>query len=142
MPVRVKPPPPDTGETISPTCAASSETMPSNGAHDLHVAQQLPLDGEAALGDGDVAAGRLAGGLQAARLVVGRLVGLVADEVLGDEQLEPLLAVGGRGEVDVALRGGVARRVHLRLGQMDLLFDVARIESRQQLARHARGRPP
>ena len=31
-PVRVKPPPADSGETISPTCAAFSVTTPANGA--------------------------------------------------------------------------------------------------------------
>ena len=32
MPVRVKPPPADTGEIISPGCASFEITMPSNGA--------------------------------------------------------------------------------------------------------------
>ena len=31
-PVRVKPPPADKGDTISPTCAAFAITMPENGA--------------------------------------------------------------------------------------------------------------
>ena len=32
MPVRVKPPPADTGEIISPGCASLEMAMPSNGA--------------------------------------------------------------------------------------------------------------
>src|SRR2546423_4280696 len=32
IPVRVKPPPAEIGETISPTCASLETTMPSNGA--------------------------------------------------------------------------------------------------------------
>ena len=32
MPVRVKPPPAETGDTISPSCAALTVTMPPNGA--------------------------------------------------------------------------------------------------------------
>src|SRR5882762_8039566 len=32
MPVRVKPPPAELGETISPTCASLETTMPANGA--------------------------------------------------------------------------------------------------------------
>jgi len=32
MPVRVKPPPADTGEIISPGCASFETTMPLNGA--------------------------------------------------------------------------------------------------------------
>ncbi len=32
MPVRVKPPPADIGETISPSCAALTVTIPANGA--------------------------------------------------------------------------------------------------------------
>ena len=32
MPVRVKPPPAETGDTISPACAAFTVTTPANGA--------------------------------------------------------------------------------------------------------------
>ena len=32
MPVRVNPPPAESGETISPTCAAFAITTPANGA--------------------------------------------------------------------------------------------------------------
>ena len=32
MPVRVKPPPAEIGDTISPACAALTVTMPANGA--------------------------------------------------------------------------------------------------------------
>ena len=37
MPVRVKPPPADTGEIISPGCASFEMATPSNGARTDHV---------------------------------------------------------------------------------------------------------
>ena len=44
MPVRVKPPPAETGEIISPGCASFEIATPSNGARTDHVGEVgLPL---------------------------------------------------------------------------------------------------
>ena len=42
MPVRVKPPPADTGEIISPGCASLEIATPSNGAAHRHVGEVGP----------------------------------------------------------------------------------------------------
>ena len=39
MPVRVKPPPADTGETISPRCASLETTMPPKGARTVQLSR-------------------------------------------------------------------------------------------------------
>jgi hypothetical protein len=54
MPVRVKPPPADTGEIISPGCASFEITTPLNGRADDHVDQVGLLQVDLALGDADL----------------------------------------------------------------------------------------
>ena len=51
MPVRVKPPPADTGEIISPGCASFEIATPSNGARTIMSARSVSLRGDLALGD-------------------------------------------------------------------------------------------
>ena len=39
MPVRVKPPPAETGDTISPRCASFDTTMPAKGARTVQLSR-------------------------------------------------------------------------------------------------------
>ena len=54
MPVRVKPPPADIGEIISPGCASFEMTTPSNGARTTVVEIGLAARSTSALGDRDL----------------------------------------------------------------------------------------
>ena len=53
MPVRVKPPPAEIGDTISPSCAALTVTMPANGARTTVSSRLRSREREARVGDGD-----------------------------------------------------------------------------------------
>src|SRR4051812_39343279 len=102
MPVRVKPPPADMGDTISPTCAAFSVTTPENGAreaaargHGRHVSSDLS---------------RLLGAPPGDRCANARIVETAAGNrqtrlggihlPLRDGQRRPAAVVGGLGGVE------------------------------------------
>ncbi len=51
MPVRVKPPPADTGDTISPGCASFEIATPLNGARMIVLSRSVCCSVDLALGD-------------------------------------------------------------------------------------------
>ena len=160
MPVRVKPPP-ATGATISPGCAARrSDHAVERRAHD-GVVLGAPVDldrgpggGGLALGEGQILAGRVVGGLRRLQVVVAEpaagvqfaaaldLRGLLGERRLGDPH-----AGGGR----LGLRGSlverragvgiVQRRHHLAGGDVLALLDHHPLDLAGDLGRDSRLAP-
>jgi hypothetical protein len=135
MPVRVKPPPADSGDTISPGCAALAITTPANGARTTVLSTPIAGDGQAAARHLRVA---LRGGdLRAQGVALGHgLFELRArDQLLADQRAEPrgirlgLLQLR-LGADDLALRGGL----QLRRGEIALGIGIDRIQRGHHLA--------
>ena len=73
MPVRVKPPPADTGDTISPGCASLEIATPLKGARMTVSVEIRSLQPDLPLGDADLLAPRLDARVQRVDLRLRRL---------------------------------------------------------------------
>ena len=135
MPVRVKPPPAETGETISPSCAALTVTMPPNGARTTVSSRLRCVTARLGLGDTQ----------RAARDVEIRLRGVVArlgvvERLRADERGRELRAVALVHRARVVERDLRRRKVRallldLRRRLRDLRPHVRVVEARDDLAR-------
>ena len=132
MPVRVKPPPADTGEIISPGCASFEITTPPNGARTTMSVRFVCCRLHLALGDADLL--RRCSAIRAfseahVRL---RLVELgLADHAFLEELLPPAQRELRLLEARLVFRRRLVRRGQLRLGQGQRRARLGVVEVRQ-----------
>ena len=134
MPVRVKPPPADTGEIISPGCASFEIAMPSNGARTTMSARSVRRALTLRLRDLDLLLRHRDPRLERFDLGIGRIELGAGDDLV----LHQLLPAAQRQlrflEPCLVLGGGPLRRVELRLVYAEHGPQLRVVQPREDLA--------
>ena len=134
MPVRVKPPPADTGDTISPGCASLVTATPLNGARMIVLSRSVCCIADLAFRD----AHHLARGGDARRHRIDIGLRLIDFRLRHDTLLHQLRAAAERdarvGEPDLVFRDVAPRRLGLRLRERQRRPRIRIVQAREHLA--------